>query len=798
MENALVPGALFADHYRIIETAGRGGVAVVYRAHDLKHDRDVALKVLHGELTQSSSAERFAREVGIAARLIHPNILPLYDSGDCDGCFYYVTPFIEGESLRDRMTRERQLTVRDAVTITRAVAAALDCAHSHGIVHRDIKPENILLVAGQPLVADFGIARLLEPGTDARMTATGMIVGTPAYMSPEQGAGDDAVDHRSDIYSLGCALYEMLAGEPPFRAATLHAMIARRLVGDAPDVREVRPTVPEPLADVLAAMLARLPADRVQTAAELHTLLEAVEADVVTDVHGTKLRGGRRRRGASYRRILQRRGAAAVGVVLLAAGGWLARASFMPGPSALTLAVLPLTNLSGDVQQEFFADGMTDALIADLSRLPGVNVISLTSVMQYKMMRKPLREIARELNADVIVEGTLMREADQFRITAALVRGRDEHSLWRSSYDGRADELFAMQRQVSTAVAREIGARIAPSGVQLVVKPESQELYLKGSYYAAQWRLDEALASLQRAVEIDPSNAPAYAAIARAHYFRAMFGEVAPLEAFSQMRRAAAAALAQDPASGEAHGLMALVNTHFDYDWAGAEQHFLKALELAPSNAQVHHDFAHFLLAMGRGAESLASSRRAVQLDPANPMLTSCLGWHSLFDQRFDESLHHATEAQQMMPSFWAQVVQGWAHAGRGEHGPAVEAMRTAVSLSPDLAFARAALAHALARQGATAQAGVLLDELVTRSQQGYVSAYDVAIVHAGLGDTDSALEWIAKAVAERSVFVVHLNWDSRLDPLREDRRFNELVQRLGIPAPGVRPVPARRGTAGA
>jgi eukaryotic-like serine/threonine-protein kinase len=793
------PGELFAERYRIIEAAGRGAAAVVYRAHDLKHDRDVALKVLRRELTQSSSAERFAREVGIAARLIHPNILPLYDSGDCGGCFYYVTPFIEGESLRDRLGRERQLTARDAVAITRAVAAALECAHRQGIVHRDIKPENILLVADQPLVADFGIARVLDPGGDARMTATGMVVGTPAYMSPEQAAGDDAVDHRSDIYSLGCVLYELLAGEPPFRGSTVQALVASRFLNDAPDVRDTRPSVPEPLADLLAAMLARLPADRVQTAAGLHALLDGIEHDLVTVARGATLRGGSRRRGgarpprAGPVRVLLRRAAAVVGVVVLVTAGWLARASLMTGPSALTLAVLPLTNLSGDVQQEFFADGMTDALIADLSRLPGVNVISLTSVMQYKMMRKPIREIARELNADVIVEGTLMREADQFRITAALVRGRDEHSLWRSSYDGQADELFALQRQVATAVAREIGARITPSGARLVVKAESQELHLKGAYYAAQWRLDEALASLQRAVEIDPANAPAYAGLARVHYFRAMFGEVAPLEAFSQMRRAAAAALAQDPQSGEAHGLMALVNTHFDYDWPGAERHFVRALELAPSNAQVHHDYAHFLLAMGRGAESVESSRRAVQLDPANPMLTSCLGWHSLFDFRFDESLLHAAEAQQMMPSFWALVVQGWAHAGRGEHAYAVESMRNAVNLSPDLAFARAALAHALARSGETPEARQLLDELLAESSHGYVSAYDIAIVHAGMGDTDSALEWMAKAVAERATFVVHLTWDSRLDPIRQDRRFTELVQRLGIPAAGGRPAQSRR-----
>jgi eukaryotic-like serine/threonine-protein kinase len=784
----LQPGGLFADRYRIIEAVGRGGTAVVYRARDLKHDRDVALKVLHPELTHSMSVDRFVREIGIAAKLTHPNILPLYDSGDADGFFYYVMPFIEGESLRRRLERDGPLPVRDAVAIGRAAAAALDCAHCRGIVHRDIKPENILLVGDLPLVADFGIARVLEPGSDARMTATGMIVGTPAYMSPEQ-AGGDPVDHRSDLFSLGCVLYEMLAGEPPYQGRTPHAAIASRLTQEAPDVRKTRAGVPELLADVVAATLTRSPDDRVQTAAELRDLLDAVEPEAAT-LSGPLL-GRTRRTSAFRRRALRRRLVLAGGAIAVAAAGWIG-AQVLTGGSTLgrgqriqTLAVLPLVNLSGDVQQEYVADGLTDALINDLSRLRGVNVISRTSVMQYKLMSKPIREIARELNADVIVEGAITRDGDRILITAGLVRGRDEHSLWRESYTGRVDELFTLQRQVGTAVAREIGARITPAAAQLVVKPESQEHYLRGSYYAAQWRLDEALVALQRAVEVDPVNASAYAALARVHYFRSMFGEVAPLEAFSQMRRAAAAALAQDPELGEAYGLLALVNTHFDYDWAAAEENFIRALSFSPSNAQVHHDYAHFLLAMGRGAESVAASARAVQLDPANPMLTSCLGWHSLFDHRFGESLHHAAAAQQMMPSFWGQIVQGWALAGMGEAGDAVESMRDAVSLAPELAFARAALGHALARDGETDEARQLLEELLAEARQGYVSAYDIALVYAGLGDRQEAFEWLAKAIAERSTFVVHLAWDARLEPLRDDQRFADLVQRLGIPAFG-------------
>jgi eukaryotic-like serine/threonine-protein kinase len=778
------PGTVFAERYEIIEAVGRGGTAVVYRARDLKHDRFVALKVLHRELTQSMSADRFVREIGIAAKLTHPNILALHDSGDSGGFFYYVTPFIEGESLRERLQRDRGLPMRQAVGIARGVAAALDYAHGCGIVHRDIKPENILLVGGQPLVADFGIARVLEPGGDARMTSTGMIVGTPAYMSPEQAAGEEGVDHRSDLYSFGCVLYEMLAGEPPFTGATPAVVIASRFTRDAPDVREARGEVPSLLADVVAALLARNLEDRVQAAAELHRLLDAIEPETTSETQAIL---GRTRRSPSVRRELRRRGlVAATALLALVAGSFIARSTLdlLPGRHRIqTIAVLPLMNLSGDMQQEFVADGLTEGLITDLMRLPGIAVISRTSVMQYKLMRKPAPEVAAELNVDAVVEASFTREGDRIIITAGLVSGRDGRSIWRNTYVGRADSLFALQRQVSSAVAREIGARLALAADQPIIKSESVEHYLRGASFAAQWRLEEAATSFQRAVEIDPANAQAYAALARVHYFRAQFGEVAPLEAFSQMRRAAAAAIAQDPGLGEAYGLMALVNTHFDYDWAGAEENFIRALQLSPSNAQVHHDYAHFLLAMGRGAESVEASRKAVVLDPTNAMLTSCLGWHSLFDHRFDESLRHAIEAQQMMPSFWAQVVQGWALTGLGDVELALDAMRDAVELDPDLAFTRAALAHALGRAGHSAEARQILDELLSASRQGYISAYDLALVYTGLGENDAAFEWIGKAVAERSSFVVHLTWDSRLEPLRSDRRFGELVERLGIPA---------------
>ena len=795
-------GSIFADRYEIREEIGRGGAAVVYRARDVKHDRDVALKLLHHELTQSMSADRFVREIGIASKLTHPHILALYDSGASGGQFFYVTPFIEGESLRDRLDRDRQLPLRDAVAIGRAVAAALACAHAHGIVHRDIKPENILLAADQTLVADFGIARGLTTPGQERLTMTGLVVGTPAYMSPEQAAGEDSVDARSDIYSLGCVLYEMLAGQQPFRGATLQATIASRFTGEAPDIRHARDTVPDALAEIVAAMLARLPADRVQSAAELVEAFSQAELEVATTGATAARRAHQARSRTAARRSRPALALAAAVAIAIVGTLWIARDPIMSllgsERGVRTLAVLPLANLSGDVRQEFLADGLTEALINDLSRLPGLKVISRTSVMQYKMLRKPMREVARELKADVLIEAALMREGDNVRITAKLVRGRDDRNLWTGSYDGRIGELLDLQREMGFAVAREVGARLSlGAGSRPSAKPESQVAYLKGSSFAGQWRLEEAIASFQKAVAVDPTNAPAYAALARAYYFRAFFGEVAPLEAFSQMRRAAAAAIKQDSTLGEAYGVLALVNAHFDYDWTAAEENFASALRLNPSNAQVHHDFAHFLLAMGRGAESVEASRRAVELDPANPMLTGCLGWHNLFDQQFDRAIAQATEAQRLMPNFWALIVQGWGETGEMRYGDAVRSMREAVSLAPQLPFVRAALAQALARNGEKSEALKILNELLAQARAGYVPAYDIALMYASLGRTDAAFEWLAKALAERSMFVVHLSWDARLGHLRADPRFAELVQRLGIPAANARPGAKARGLRG-
>jgi eukaryotic-like serine/threonine-protein kinase len=788
-DSASTPSVL-AQHYEIERELGRGGMATVYLARDKRHDREVAIKILSPDISHAFGVERFQREIAITARLSHPNILPLHDSGESDGRLFYVAPFVRGESLRARLAREQQLPVRDAIAIARGIAGALEHAHAHGVVHRDIKPENILLSDGQPIVADFGIARALESSGAEHLTATGVSIGTPAYMSPEQAVGEPT-DERSDIYSLGCVLYEMLAGEPPFTGPTAQAIVAKRLANPAPDVRQCRDTVDDLLAGTIARTLARVPADRIPTAAELRALLDqadianAANAGVVT---AARVRGMPRRRSSRWPIVASVGALVAAAAVVFAVPDLRQRVTrLVSGPTTIhTLAVLPV-NSSADMSQDYLADGLTDALINGLSQLASMNVISYTSVSQFKMMKmKPsLREMARRLHADAVLETSIARDHDLVRVSGRLIRAADDRALWTHTYQRQIGNALELENDIASDIAEEIGAKLVddPAAKVASVKPESQEAYLKGAYLAGQSRFKEAIDEFQVAVEKDPNHSAAYAALARAWYFRAFFGEVAPVEAFSQMERAAQRALDHDPRSAEALGLMALVNVHYRWDWKAAQQEFEQALALAPSNAQVHHDYAHFLLAVGRSKESAVETERARALDPANPMLTTCSGWHSLFDKQFDTSLARAKESQMMMPNFWAQVVSGWAYLGQGKVDAAVAAMRQAVTLSDTLPFAEADLAHALAKAGKTQQAKQLLDDLLKKALSGYVSAYDIAIVYAGLGDNDQAMTWLRKAIDERSMFVVHMNWDARLDGLRNDPRFAQLVKLIGAPS---------------
>jgi serine/threonine-protein kinase len=557
--------ASLADRYLIERELGRGGMATVYLARDLKHRRPVALKVLSPTVAATLGADRFLREIELAARLQHPHILTVFDSGDAQGTLWFTMPYVEGESLRDRLRRARQLPLADALRITTEAARALDFAHQHGVVHRDIKPENLLLTTdGSTLVADFGIARAL--GETGQLTETGIVVGTPTYMSPEQAAGERTIDGRSDIYSLACVLYEMLAGEPPHTGPNVQALIAKRL---SEPVRSVRTTreVPLGVERTITRALARAPADRFQSAGEFGRALETTG----------ELTGGVAPPAGAARR--GRRAAALVGLVLaVAAAAFLvARMRAPSGGAAVTgppsTAVLPFDDLNPGSDQEYFSDGLTEELITALSRVEGIRVAARTSSFQFKGQQVDVREVGRRLQVGSVLEGSVRRSGNRVRITAQLVNARDGYQLWASAYDRELADVFAVQEEIAQAIIAALRVRLgvrdsAVLRARPTADPEAHDLYLKGRFA---WNrrtaagMEEAVRYLERAVARDSTFATAWAGLADAYVLVVPYAGAPRETTWPKARAAAMRALALDSTLGEAH--TALAYGAMIYDW---------------------------------------------------------------------------------------------------------------------------------------------------------------------------------------------------------------------------------------
>jgi TolB-like protein/Tfp pilus assembly protein PilF len=453
-----------------------------------------------------------------------------------------------------------------------------------------------------------------------------------------------------------------------------------------------------------------------------------------------------------------------------------------------TLAVLPLRNLSGDPAQDYFADGVTEALTTDLARMESLQVISVTSAMQYKAAKKPLPAIARELKADVIVEGSVERSGNQVRITAQLIRAATDKHLWAETYERDSHDILALQDEVASAIAQQIETRLGgpkPSTPPKVVtvNPEAYETYLQANYYFDNQQLPKSIDYYNQAVKLDPNYAPTYAHMAGAYFFLAFFGALSPQEGWGNVKQMATLAIEKDESIPEAHGALALAKMHYDWDFAGAEREFKRGLELNPNDADIRHEYAHYLMAMGRVAESMAESRRAVELDPIGTSLTSCLCWHSFAARNYDDAVRLATQFLSSQPNnAWEHTILGWTYEQKRMPDEATAQFQKAVGATQGRAFFLAALGHAYAVAGRRSDAEQVLQTLSQRANKSYVSAFDVATIYAGLGEKDTAFAWLEKAAAERSSFLVYSKWEPRLDPLRSDPRFNQLLKRIGLP----------------
>jgi serine/threonine protein kinase len=733
--------AALGSVYRLDREIGAGGMATVYLAQDLKHDRPVALKVLRPELAASLGPERFLAEIRLTAKLQHAHIVALFDSGEAGGFLYYVMPYIEGESLRARLERDKRLDIEAMLAVARPVAQALAYAHEAGVVHRDIKPENILLSRGQPFVTDFGIARAVQAAGGERLTATGLAIGTPAYMSPEQALGDEALDARSDVYSLGCVIYELLVGEPPFSGATVQALLARRLTGPPPHLTGVPAAVDE----VVRRSLATAPQDRFATAVAL--------ADALVE------------------------------------------AARRPATPELSLVVLPFENLSPDPDNAFFADGLTEELIADLSKVRALRVISRTSAMMYKGAKKDVPTIARELNVRYVLEGSVRRAGNSLRITAQLIDGATDAHLWAEKYTGTLEDVFDLQEKLSRQIVASLRVALTPDEERRLTARPIPDVRAYDAWLRARneiWAgtpggFDHAVQLLNRALEIVGENALLRAGLGYSHALAYDNGISHEPETLAQAELHAARSLELDPALGLAHLAMGWVRYKHG-EFLLAQRFYRRAVDQDRStDALIIHSF--LLGEAGRVSDARRFAEEAVAADPLNQLSGFARGGVEFLDGRFGEAAKwfqkYLDEVAPGSPLLLWWLAQALAYDGRDD---AAKPIFGQVAALPGVGvFSDLSALYCLAADGdrdglrRALESNVGLQE-TAKTDEWYPNF--LAACFAMVGDHEAAVDWLERAVVwgfcnhrflgEYSPFLVPLRGHPRFDVLLELAREKE------------------------
>ena len=739
--------AALAGRYTIERELGRGGMATVYLAEDTKHGRKVAIKVLRSGLAASLGAERFLREIGIAARLSHPHIVPLIDSGEAAGLLYYVQPHVPGGSLRERLGREGRLPIKEVLRIAHEVGAGLDFAHRNGFVHRDVKPENILFADGHAVLADFGVARAcyapgVAPVTDV-VTDAGLAVGTPEYMSPEQASGEVNLGNPSDVYSLACVVYEMLAGAPPLVGAGARATMAKHVTEVPRPVRALRPEVPGAVERALAKALAKDPLERFASIAEF---TEALQAE--------------------------------------------GPAGPMAPATTRSIAVLPFVNASPDPENEYLSDGITDELIDALAKIAGLRVSSRTSVFALKGKPLDVRAVGALLGASVVLEGTVRKSGQKLRITAQLTSTDDGRLLWSQRFDRKLVDVFAIQDDIAGTIVSTLRATSFADLAEHVPRRYTENiqaygLYLKGRYAwnkRTQEGVAEAIRFFEQAIAEDPDYAPAYAGLADSYALDVDYRSIPVTEAYARAKEYARKALALDESVPTAHASLAWTLFVHDWDWEGAEREFRRAIELSPRYASAHQWFAFLLSSRGEHDAALLEGLTATELDPGSVSARRGVGWLYYYARRYDQARDQLARAIEMNPmADESHRVLGMTLALQGEAAEAERVLREAMTLPGAGAYTEATLAWALGRAGKREHALRILSALETQAQRGYVSPVAFAIVHIGLGNLDAALDWAERAYAERRGWLAYFKVNPVVDPLRGDPRFQALVQRMRL-----------------
>ncbi len=784
LENAL-QNALGTD-YSIEGELGGGGMSRVFIARDNALHRRVVIKVLTPDLAAMVSTERFEREVLIAAGLQHPNIVPILSAGHADDMPFFVMPFVEGESLRNRLKLTGKLAVKDAVNILRDVGRALAFAHDRGIVHRDIKPDNILLSAGVAMLADFGVAKAVSSAQQLTptegnhgLTRIGTSLGTPSYMAPEQAAADEATDHRADIYALGITAFEMLAGNPPFSAPSATALMAAHLTETPVRIQTVRTDVPDWLDELVAQCLAKDPSDRPATADDL---VERLEDEPATGAHTTVQRHKKRMRwlvGAVM----------AVATVAVVALTQFTSTGGARDDVVATVGVLPFVNIGGNTEDEYFTDGLTDELIGVLGRIPELRVASRTGSYAFKGADANIEEIGAALNVSVLLEGTVRRGGDRLRLTAQLVSVDDGLTLWSETYERQITDVFAVQDELTESIVTALRERIGLPQQEIAASRtttdvDAYDLYLRGRYFfgrRGEEAIQQALGYFEQAVIRDENFAEAYTGIADAYGLLPLYGSTPGDSVLPLAIAAANRAIELDSTLATAFASRAsLYNS--SWRWADAEQDFRRALALDGRYATAHQWFGEHLLVRGLIDEAVSEFAQAAELDPLAPIINASYAGALGVAHREAEAIERGRRAIELDTAGAApRFLLGAALIYLGQPDSAIPQLERAVMLAPNVVGLQGLLGLAYAQTGATNRATTILESL-DRTNLRTGSGIAIARVFIGLNQLDSALTYMERAATARDPFFASESLASSIfDPLRAHPRFIEIVTQVGL-----------------
>ena len=796
---ALISGTKLGP-YEIQSPLGAGGMGEVYRATDTKLGRDVALKVLPTEMAHDPERlARFRREAKALAQLDHPNIVTIYTVEECDGVHFLTMQLVEGQPL-DRLIPAGGLPFEQIVEIASALGDALAAAHDKGIVHRDLKPANVMVSnEGRVKVLDFGLAKDVRGATvgDATLTSSqtqvGVVMGTPAYMSPEQTSGRP-LDHRTDIFSLGVVLHEMATGRRPFEGSSSAELISAILRDIPPSVTEVRPDLPTDLARIVRRCLEKDPRHRVQTARDVSNEFRDLRA---TEETRRPSGAARAEQGSSYTQhtsgIKRHKIAWAVAVGLLVIGSIGVAAYLKTSKTGQidSIAVLPLENRSNDPDADYIPDGITESINNSLARLPSLTVIPHSVAFHYKGKAMDVRKVGDELHVQAVLAGSVAQRGDDLTINVELDDVRNGKQLWGEQYHRKLADLLAVQSDIAREVSQRLRSQLSAEDQKKLTKgstdnPEAYRLYLKGKYYTDKLTkegFDTGIDYFNQAIAVDPNYGLAYSGLAY-NYINQIDWFMPPSEGGPKTKDAAEKALAIDGSDARAHLSLAILAHWYEWKWVAAEDGFKQTLALSPNNSEALSFYAWFLAPMGRNDEAVAEARRGQQADPLSPFASFGVGGVLMFARQWDPAIEQLRRAIEVDPNFWfSHCFLGRAYEQKRKFPEAIAEFQRAIEVEKDNSEIWSGLGNAYAVSGKTAEAQKVLDHLKELSAHGWVAPYNVAVIYAGLGDKDQAFALLEQAYKDRSYYMAtYLATDERLDNLRSDPRFADLRKRVGLP----------------